>query len=452
MDSLRSSDRYRDITVLCPAEADSFCSDDVKRHGGTVITGDSDLLIYDLGFGGSVVFLGDFDVKTALTEASPTDLEKETSGIPALMYTPSTICEKLALQNGRSLLSFAFELQMDHHLCLKDWVKRANEQHSATTHAMDHETFTSQYLKSPGLDSVVPEYLRFLDPRMSEFILQWTGDAAEAEPTLKGQTAVDNTIFLPHIFDRWDRASAWEASLPIRRLAYTFMQYFPGSPEVTSVVEYRRALSRKSSGHTIELADKTDACQSCQQFLSLAQKFKVDSSSPFLQWVSLCIYQDLAHAAHEEEESLALQLWRAASKSMGRLDPGSWDAIHFTAQLQGMFYSLRMLLQILQALGHIVEDGGREIVDRVKECLSSLPPIVDFPTIEGTENLFAQLEQAGSLAVLADIAGLEAIPFEEESSKKRKSHKQPSSSGKERSRNVADAPLSSNPFDVLQAS
>lgn len=55
---------YANCVYVVPGEADIYCAEDVKMNGGFVITGDSDLLVHDLGLGGGVVFFNDFSLGT----------------------------------------------------------------------------------------------------------------------------------------------------------------------------------------------------------------------------------------------------------------------------------------------------------------------------------------------------------------------------------------------------
>ena len=61
LEALRSSKRYGHLTHLVPGEADEFCASHVSREGGALLTSDSDLLLYDLGQTGSVVFFNDIE-------------------------------------------------------------------------------------------------------------------------------------------------------------------------------------------------------------------------------------------------------------------------------------------------------------------------------------------------------------------------------------------------------
>ncbi|PQE29346.1 hypothetical protein CJF32_00010919 [Rutstroemia sp. NJR-2017a WRK4] len=62
IEALQGSNSYRDIVEMVPGEADAFCASYLSKHGGIVLTGDSDLLVHDLGANGSVTFFKDVEV------------------------------------------------------------------------------------------------------------------------------------------------------------------------------------------------------------------------------------------------------------------------------------------------------------------------------------------------------------------------------------------------------
>lgn len=63
LDALVASEKYRHMVQVVPDEADAFCASYVRAYGGVILTGDSDLLIYDLGPSGSVIFFRDLEVR-----------------------------------------------------------------------------------------------------------------------------------------------------------------------------------------------------------------------------------------------------------------------------------------------------------------------------------------------------------------------------------------------------
>lgn len=433
---MRPSNKYGHLIHLVPGEADSFCADDVKTKGGKVITSDSDLLLYDLGPSGSVVFLSDVDV--------PADGAKT---MTSLTYSQSALCDKLSLDPGQQgMLSFAFEIKMDPYRTLASWVSRSKRQHSATAFASEYAEFVSQYLNGPGASLTISDYMTVLDPRISEFIFGWTGNAAFETlmpDTLPTESAV---LYLPPLLDRWDQASAWNPSTTIRQLAYSFCR---GNQDTRStVVEYRRTMSRASKGQAVELLEDAQVAEMLGDLLSLCNKTVKASKGPSqLRWAALCLCQEVRHAADQGGDSLVMKLWRKASKSRGRLDPGNWDSMHLAGQIQGTLYSLRILHQVLKCrIGHLITNAslGSQIA-RLMNYLSTLPSIAGFPLALDMQTMFGRLQQAEMLETLADIAGLSGPFVFNEAGRRSKGEVR---TGKQ-SQGQAKAASSTNPFDIL---
>ncbi|KAI3401348.1 hypothetical protein diail_11431 [Diaporthe ilicicola] len=408
LEALRNSGRYGHLTHLVPGEADLFCAEHINREGGTLLTSDSDLLLHGLGKNGSVVFFSDIEI--AIEEAEPA---------AGLTYSQHALCERLSLKPGQQgMLSLAFEIKMDPHRKIASCVAQSTKNHSANTYPIEYADFVSEYVKGSGSDVRIPEYLRFLDPRVSEFVLSWTGDAEPLDNAPKERVI----FYLPLLLDRWDYESAWSPSTWIRQLAYSLCRGAQGAGLV--VTEYRRTMSLTSSGQTVELLDDGDVARAAHELLSLCNTLIDTAGMPSdLRWASLCLGQEITHASEQGKESLALKLWQKASRSKGKLDPGSWETVHLTAQIQGTLYSLRILQQVLKCqAGPLVTTAALQPqVAKLVDCLSSLPCIAEFPATTDVIDLFGRLQDAGALRALAEITGLpEHFSFEGTGSKSRR--------------------------------
>ncbi|KAK7704850.1 hypothetical protein SLS64_008198 [Diaporthe eres] len=309
LEALRTSERYGHLTHLVPGEADSFCADHVNRGGGALLTSDSDLLLYDLGQHGSVVFLSDIEL---ITEESEKPL--------VLTYSQHAICERLSLEPGQqAMLSLAFEMERDPYQKIASWAAQSKKKHSANTYPAEYADFISEYVKA-------------------------------------GPSA--------------------------------------------------------------------------------------------LRWVMFCLRQEIVHASEQGKESLVKELLRRASKSKGKLDPGSWNTVHLTAQIQGTLYSLRILYQTLQCLGGpLVTIAWPQLpVAKLVDCLSTLPSIEDYPSITYVAGMYGRLKDAGMLKDLSDITGLSGpVPSEGIG---RTSERMKRRASKQEQRKARPLP-SANPFDAL---
>lgn len=430
LDAIRAS-KYGPLVHLVLGEADPYCAKDVRRNGGTILTSDSDLLLYDLDEEGTVMFYSDLDTAGTRTKSYYQSLRLE-----GLVYRQSTICSRLSLEAGQSsLLSFAFEMKMDYHRTLESWLSRAKRKQSATTHTKEWNIFASQYQDNTGVYAKTPDYMAFLDPRVSEFV-----QCCQA-----GNSAI---MYLPLLLDRWDQASAWNPSIPIRQVAYSVCA-LAGSARM-SVAEYRRTLSNASKGQSMDLLRNDSQIHSAiQSLLDQINMFILPGSQPSrLQWLSLALAQEVPYAADEGSESLTLRLWRKASKVKGHLDPGNWDVLHLTAQVQGVLYSFRMLQQVLQCRevwAAYASSSLGAVLSNLEVRLGALLAIADFPTALETADLFEQLHKAGLLGKLALHVGLsEPFTFGESGRKaQRKRKHQEIESGRAKSKGTT------NPFDVL---
>ncbi|KAJ0113970.1 hypothetical protein J7T55_010214 [Diaporthe amygdali] len=437
LDALRTSGRYSHLTHLVPGEADCFCAEHVGREGGTLLTSDSDLLLYDLGQDGRVVFFNDIEINN-----------EEAAQLAALTYSQHAICEKLSLESGQQgMLSLAFEIMMDPYRKVPSCVAQSKKNHSANAFPVDYANFISEYVKGPESILAIPKYLKILDPRVSEFVLSWTRDAEGGNSALDNAPRDGLIFYLPLLLDRWDRESAWSPSMWIRQLAYSLCGDTQGTKSMVS--EYRRTMSRKSNGQAVELLNDHDVAQTARglvsSFSSLIDTAAIPSS---LGWATFCLQQEITHASEHGKESLALKLWQKASKSRGRLDPGSWDTVHLAAQIQGTLYSLRILHQVLRCqIGPLVTSAGLQPqVAKLVDCLSTLPSFADFLSTTDVAGLFVRLQEAGVLDVLAEITGQQAhISFEKTGSRSRRKKRQADRLEQRKAR----PPPSANPFDAL---
>ncbi|MBE3046072.1 hypothetical protein IMZ48_26735, partial [Candidatus Bathyarchaeota archaeon] len=101
IDTLKLSPRYGPITHTVPAEADSFCAEAARiTQDAVILTGDSDLLVYDIG-SSSVVFLDDIRLSDGDTPPS------------CFKFSPLALEARLNLLDTgpvQGLRRFAFEL------------------------------------------------------------------------------------------------------------------------------------------------------------------------------------------------------------------------------------------------------------------------------------------------------------------------------------------------------
>lgn len=402
LDALRGS-KYSQVVHLVPQEADLYCARDARNHGGCVITSDSDLLVYNLGQHGSVVFFKEMQV----------DVSGSSPVLKVLKFTPSQICETFGITHEHGLSTFAFELMTDPHLSLKKLTERARISPSLGTSPDEYWDFLSQYrLQIRSLPPVCgPEELARMDTTVSEFVLQCLPrvsllDIFEDGDAQDSDLSVDNPmIFLSQSPDKWSSVTSWEISVSIREIAYGVMRLVVDR-DIPPVFEFRRLISPTSNGKLVEVPSKNATLEATSELLAVMKQIKAGLSDPALQWIVLSMLQDIRWSQQQNKDSTVLQVLQSASRS-GQLDPTSWNSIHCHSQIQGTCYSLRILGQILGlAVRHVVDSP--QLLRDLHDELSNVPPLAEFPTVHVLNDLPARIRQAGGLDLLLTLAHLQS--------------------------------------------
>lgn len=345
IEKLQATPKYATITIVQPGEADLYCARYVKEHGGIVLTGDSDLLVHDLGAAGSVAFLKDLNVAENLNSKS----------LRCQVYEIGTIVERLALKPSHGIRPLAFEMVMDAHASFLNLVQRAKGCKAMTEYPGLYAEFAAEYLALPNDVHVedsstsspdsIKSRLRSLDPRISEFVLQFPLPAAAAHLPFERQEGHEIQIFLPFVIDCPSKTSAWEASTATRQLAYGLLNLItPPRHQVSSIIEHRRQQSKESRGREWALPNPEQIEEAVHSLILLCGRIRGELKiTGEAAWRAIAFHQDLEFAESTGKSSLG-EIVTAAGTHNKRL---SWDVIHFSAQLQGSYYSLRMLKQVL---------------------------------------------------------------------------------------------------------
>ncbi|KAK3318400.1 XPG domain containing-domain-containing protein [Apodospora peruviana] len=384
IDALCNSARYASLTTVKPGEADVFCAGHVREHGGTVLTSDSDLLVYDLGSDSSVIFFSDIEINTA------------SDVLTALSFRPSDICKRLSIKSANGLRRLAFEIVLDCHQTLEQAAERTRREAGTQSFPRDYSKFLEQYF-TPVTASITENLS--LDPRMSELVLQCI-----YKPTEQAANNSELAMHLPFLLDSPLRTSAWEASKPIRQLVYGLVvslkerQRGP-SP---SVSEYRR-LQTPTRGTRIDVPHPASVFeQQVAAFLDVLSRIGSSVSDQMIIWTIVAIHQDILLALHQGKTNpLSLELLRQGA--VGTLNDHSWDFLHFLAQVQATYYSLRMLRQSVD----FTTNRGGSLSDTMAKLglqISTLPQLADFPSAKTFAGLLDTVKEAGGLSCLAALS------------------------------------------------
>lgn len=477
---------------MVPGEADVYCADLVNRISHKtecwLLSSDTDLLVFDLGPNGSVLRFQDFSLA-----AFP-----RRTVLKGVEYHPKRIADRLGL---KLLAPLAFALIKDPHQKLNELVQTAKAldlstpeykawvEEYAPLHGLSgpgqllfnqyrtnffifqgstapHALFTDQYEDSCLISVKQPQtresledaktyltylkdaQLRTMDPRVSEFVNQ----VCSAIVTQKCDTKIHQnenagehcSMFLPFLIDDPMRASAWRLSTELRHLGYCVLSL--PMPSLFSIEEWERR-GQRIAPCTIPRFKykKEETIAVCSELSAHISAFMVNSgdlhlSAPLHFWKLYgAMYMCDKLAQNEERPASKSQIMRLYQGHQGQLD---WPHIHRVAQLQGIWYSLRMLRQFLGIFLSFPVDGAvhgadihadpdiRKVVADLHERLDGQPPATKFfDPVPGDdedaipeEYLLRAIENFPSLA--PDPKEEFHKAFEKRKNKKRKKEKQ----------------------------
>ncbi len=340
LDALSTSP-YASVTSVVLGEADLFCARAVKEHGGIILTSDSDLLLYDLGPLGAVVFLNQFKLQGAHGSSS------ECGTLKASLTRPSKIASRLGFDD---LKYIAFVIAQDSCLSWVEARKRAEQltrditegdaldQKPALEHFFNaYDTKFSNLEFCQGADTTFATnglQESFLDPRISEFISRCPFSAS---------------MYLPFLIDDPSRTSAWDVSRQLRFFTYSCLALGNiGLPEI--VFEHVRRGSRLVEDKA-DILSHMETIAFAQNLVDKLGKFKDllrDSSRQYL-WRLYAIHGVYSWYLEKGKTPPSKETMATAFSGIatGQL---SWIEVHISAQIQAILYSLRMLNQALNYL------------------------------------------------------------------------------------------------------
>jgi hypothetical protein len=380
MDALNVIDRYKTITTVVPGEADLYCARYLEQHGGIVLTGDSDLLVHGLGPKGAVCFFADIN-------ATP---EINTGSLRSHIFRPPVIADRLALPKPHGLHSLAFEILMDTQGTFRKLLAQAVSLNSINEDECKYEEFCQEYAVpksntrkaevSDGSESIeFLQALQKLDPRISEFVIQFPSIAS-----LAGQDILDSAsrhVFLPFLLDCPVRTNAWEISTPVRQLAYGLVNSIvPQSERRSTMFEHRRQ-QKNSGGREWQLPSMSEIPDACSDLVAQFDKLsaKLFDLSCVDIWTVWAIYQDVGYSSSHGKPDLSVlatgQLFDTRNKS-SMVQNYTWDIIQFYAHVEGSYYSFRILKQIIGLL--ITHSQRKQLpasIFLLHDCLKTLPPL-----------------------------------------------------------------------------
>jgi hypothetical protein len=398
IDAIRGNAYYRDKCFIVPGEADAYCASDTAKHGGTILTSDSDLLAHDIG-NGKVVFFR--------------DIYENASSMPACtVYAPREIYTKLGLSKSVDACRLGYERMRSPNATLPLLLKACS---APIVDAVDYDHFRQQYVhheKAPLPQLIGGNLLSLnaLDPRVSELLLQ----IGQAPKTKDAQEKVK--VFLPSLIENPIKGTSWDASVHVRKLAYTAVRHYTQCRCSISVEEYRRVQNVDQKGREIPLLTNDAANSAASELLILMGRVKETQIAPQYFWILLSLILDIIECSQQGKNSHALiTLQRDNSNLTPSKDKISWDIIHFGAHIQAGYYSLRILNQVLSSviIGNSSTDSLTLSLIQLRRLLSELPPLCEFPDVGVLSNFLKSSKELQILHILSEFITFEQASPEE---------------------------------------
>jgi XPG domain containing len=420
IEALSRCERYAELVEVVPGEADLYCADYLRTHEGVVFTGDSDLLIHELG-DGAVCFFKDIDLSASGNKTSLT----------CIQYQVGAIAQRLGLARTHGLLALAFEMTMDAHASFREILQKAVRLKAVSLHGPMYQEFSNKYRalqscaklqETCSVVNFVQRYslscqLKMLDPRVSEYLLQFSefAQAAQLPESIQSRSFVHQShvdVFLPFLLDCPLRTSAWEMSTSVRQLAYGLVNLvLPKEESVLKITEYRR-LQNGSRGKEWLVPAAKDLPKACADLHELFQNLHIGMSALPEQnvWRALAMYQDQElhlGTGKSELRSTVIKRSKGSKTFPFRL---TWEGIHLSAQFQGSYYSFRILKQILSIV--LLCDESKTLplaLHQLHTDLKSLPTLGELPpAVDIIRNIGKQDDQR-MLEMVQGLLGIQLV-------------------------------------------
>ena len=365
IEALQASASYGHLTSVVPGEADYFCAAYARQHGGMILTSDSDLLAYDIGSKNSVAFLRDIEMHAA---------ESETR-LRIARYETDNIAKELGLE---SLLAFAFAVQEDPHKTSKQYLARASDMENSPDLA--YLEFAAQYSADkliaslPDITALASSTVGRIDPRTAEWVhggFSGPSDASLSNVVAEAARSNVSRMYLPVLIEDTTRASPWHASIDLRVLAYSVVR--PSGLGQPSTMEITRRGDRIAEAK-VEHFSEHELGLALGSLNGLVDQLSADGLSDSTRWSILALHLLCKYLLREEKPLPTRTMLKALL--VRRLN-SQWDSVQWTAQMQGITYSLRMIHQCLKVAKTAIHPAAKWTTahERCLERLQSLPAI-----------------------------------------------------------------------------
>ena len=345
---------YSTIVELVPGEADAFCAEAARTHGGLVLTSDSDLLIHDLGPDGAMSFFNQFDVS-----------ECNSCGGRSLTTRVSSAREIAGRLGLANLLRFGFEVKEDATIMVAEAVRRSNVMISPLREQR-YENFRLEYgsTSAGGSDILdgLPVALKntVLDPRTSELVLQ----CLHQKPPWH--------VYLPFLIEDHSRASAWGASQELRYLAYSLISTISDRKLKPILIEYKRRADDITRTE-VKLLSVEECCEYAGDLLDgiIHAQNVFDGRTDAAFWRAFAMIDVLKWYESADRKGPSGDIVEKVINPGRRNQWLLWQEIHLSAQLQALLYGLRVIRQALACAAESVSE--MPVLNNLAAELESLP-------------------------------------------------------------------------------
>ncbi|EGX95779.1 hypothetical protein CCM_00433 [Cordyceps militaris CM01] len=384
IEGLQRSKRYKPIVKVVPGEADGYCAMAAADIGGVVITSDSDLLVHDLGAGGVVLLR---------------DMYKDDEGVVcAAVYRTRDIFRALGLSGIADIRRFAYERLCSVHTSTTMLVRACSE---PVKDEQAFKEFCAQYEEEER--AVIPTFnlgdklmLHGLDPRWSELLLQLSQSRSNTTPYAF-------RMFLPVLIDSTEKGTAWENSRGIRQLAYSLARNMlvPGSSG--AVHEYRRVQTPDQSGRQVAMLSQSAIHTEVAHLAGTLNKLARSRSDKrdAMYWLLAYMTLDIHGSEADGRSPFAVDMLQRAEWPDDKTKTISWRFVHFVAQLQAAYYSLRMLKQIVHVSMLDAQRVAGSSFTKLAHALRKLPLLEESPNARSVCELLRTAPAAETGGILS---------------------------------------------------
>ena len=349
-----SRSRYAALTEVIPDEADPYCATAAKGSGGVILTSDSDLLVYDLGDHGAVAFFNGL-------ELHPSGNPKVCGTIEAAICRPADLARQLALENIQRL---CFEIKEDPSITFLTALGLARLPVSKSAQLKE---FLDQY-STPLLRSPSTVQKGFIDPQISEFLLQATSPSNPYQPP---------NFYLPTLLDDPSKTSAWACSTPLRFFAYSYGLVRSTHRRHHDLVYEHIRKGTRIVPQPVVLHSEAELFTYAA---NLSARIKnIDHAFPdiakIIQWRTLALHEILLWYSASDKTPPSISTLKRAMSGIANDQTWTWEDIHLSAQIHSILYSLRIISQTLTTISPPSATMDPECFKELQTLLTTLPPL-----------------------------------------------------------------------------